>query len=59
MTHRRSRAQTRDPKHDYLVALARAAKADAIVSGDGDLQAAELTDLSVWTPRHLSDLLSE
>jgi predicted nucleic acid-binding protein len=50
---------TRDPKDDYLVVLARSAKADAIVSGDGDLHDAELIDVSVWTPRHLADLLSE
>lgn len=50
---------TRDPKDDYLVALARAAKAEAIVSGDGDLHDAELADLPVWTPRHLADVLSE
>jgi putative PIN family toxin of toxin-antitoxin system len=50
---------TRDPKDDYLIALARSAKADAIVSGDGDLHDAELIDVSVWTPRHLADLLSE
>jgi uncharacterized protein len=50
---------TRDPKDDYLLVLSRAAKADAIVSGDGDLHDAELTDVSVWTPRHLADLLSE
>lgn len=49
---------TRDPKDDYLVALARVADVDAIVSGDSDLHDAELPDLSIWTPRHLADLLS-
>ena len=28
---------TRDPKDDYLVALARAVGVDGIISGDGDL----------------------
>jgi uncharacterized protein len=37
---------TRDPKDDYLVALAQAAEVDVIVSGDRDLHAAELADLS-------------
>lgn len=36
-------AATRDPKDDYLVALARAAGVDALISGDGDLTS--LTDL--------------
>jgi predicted nucleic acid-binding protein len=54
----RPQSTTRDPKDDYLVALAHLAKADAIVSGDGDLHDAELTDLQVWTPRHIADLLA-
>ena len=49
---------TRDPKDDYLVALAQAAEVDVIVSGDRDLHAAELAKLSVWTPRRLADHLS-
>jgi uncharacterized protein len=49
---------TRDPKDDYLVALARTAEADVIVSGDRDLHAAEPANLSVWTPRRLADHLT-
>jgi uncharacterized protein len=49
---------TRDPKDDYLVALAHATKADVIVSGDADLHAADLTKPSVWTPRRLADHLA-
>jgi putative PIN family toxin of toxin-antitoxin system len=49
---------TRDPKDDYLVALARVAHVDAIISGDRDIHDAELPDLSIWTPRHLADTLS-
>ncbi len=49
---------TRDPKDDYLVALAQAAAADMIVSGDRDLHAAELAKPSVWTPRRLADHLA-
>jgi putative PIN family toxin of toxin-antitoxin system len=49
---------TRDPKDDYLVALAHAAEVNVIVSGDGDLHAAELTKPSVWTPRQLADHLA-
>jgi len=36
-------ALSRDPKDDYLIALARAARADALVSGDRDLT--ELTTI--------------
>jgi predicted nucleic acid-binding protein len=49
----------RDPKDDYLVALARSSQADAIVTGDLDLLAihpAEL-DIEVITPRQLVDQL--
>ena len=48
---------TRDPGDDYLVALAVAAGADALVSGDRDL--ADLTDggVTVLTPRALVELL--
>lgn len=49
---------TRDPKDDYLVALAQAAAVDVIVSGDLDLHATELTKPSVWTPRQLADHLA-
>jgi putative PIN family toxin of toxin-antitoxin system len=41
---------TRDPADDYLVALARATRVDAIVSGDRDLIDAELGKPPVWTP---------
>jgi putative PIN family toxin of toxin-antitoxin system len=40
----------RDPKDDYLVALARAAAADALVSGDGDLLALDRAGVPIITP---------
>lgn len=46
-------AATRDPKDDYLVALAIAARAEAIVSGDDDLHAARDLEITVLTPRYL------
>jgi uncharacterized protein len=49
---------TRDPDDDYLVALARAAGAEAIISLDRDLLDAELTDLPVWTPGRLIESLA-
>jgi len=51
-------AVTRDPKDDYLVALARAERAEAIISGDRDLLDAGRADVAVWTPRELVDRLS-
>lgn len=49
--------ETRDPKDDYLVALARAAHADAICSGDGDL--ADVAGIEVLTPAQLLPRLIE
>ena len=43
----------RDPNDDYLVALARAAHADAIVSGDEDLLVLELIDPRILSPSGL------
>jgi putative PIN family toxin of toxin-antitoxin system len=43
---------TRDPGDDYLVALAHATQADAIVSGDRHLLDADVT---VLTPRQLAE----
>jgi putative PIN family toxin of toxin-antitoxin system len=50
-------AISRDPKDDYLIALARNAGADCIVSGDQDLT--RLTELQppVLTPRAFLELL--
>ncbi len=42
---------TRDPDDDYLVALARAAGAQIIVSSDRDLLEAEVGDIAVLSPR--------
>lgn len=42
-----------DPDDDYLIALARAADADALVSGDRDLLDLALPDVRVLTPRQL------
>lgn len=44
---------TRDPKDDYLVALARAAGVEAITSGDDDLHAATGLGVEVLAPREL------
>jgi putative PIN family toxin of toxin-antitoxin system len=47
----------RDADDDYLVALARAATVDAIISLDRDLLDAQLADLAVMDPaRFLADL---
>lgn len=46
-------AVTRDPKDDYLVAIALAARADAITSGDDELHAAKDLGVEVLTPREL------
>ncbi|MCP9491942.1 MAG: putative toxin-antitoxin system toxin component, PIN family [Solirubrobacteraceae bacterium MAG38_C4-C5] len=46
-------AVTRDRNDDYLVALARQERVDALVSGDRDLIEAELSLQVVWTPRQL------
>ena len=42
---------------DYLVALARSERLDAIVSDDRDLIDAGLADPAVWTPWELADRL--
>jgi putative PIN family toxin of toxin-antitoxin system len=52
-------AVTRDRKDDYLVALAREERVDAIVSGDRDLTEANVSKPAVWTPRQLADHLRE
>jgi putative PIN family toxin of toxin-antitoxin system len=41
---------TRDPADDYLVALARSANADLLVSVDRDLLEANLSDVTVISP---------
>ena len=50
---------TRDRADSYLVALARAAGAAAIISGDRDLVDSGSTDPPVWTPRQCTDRLAE
>lgn len=50
-------AISRDPDDDYLIALARAAGADYLVSGDGDLLDLENPDPPVLTPRQFLDAL--
>lgn len=53
-------AVTRDPKDDYLVALAVAARADVLVSGDKDLTDLANPPLPVLTPHaFLEQLLRE
>ena len=53
-------AVCRDPNDDYLVALATARHADAIVTGDPDLHAidTEQLDIEILTPRQLVDRLA-
>lgn len=46
-----------DPEDDYLITLARAAKADHLVSGDRHLLDLTDPDPPVLTPRHFLDLL--
>lgn len=41
---------SRDPDDDYLVALTRVARVDALVSGDRDLLVLDEIDHPVWTP---------
>ena len=49
--------KTADPEDDYLIAVAQAHKADAIVSGDPHLLNVTSSDLPVLTPRELADRL--
>jgi uncharacterized protein len=53
-------AVCRDPKDDYLVALASASRSDAVVTGDLDLLAIEPDKLAleIITPRQLVERLS-
>jgi putative PIN family toxin of toxin-antitoxin system len=53
-------AVCRDPNDDYLVALATARHADAIVTGDPDLHAIDTEQLGIeiLTPRQLADRLA-
>ena len=48
---------SRDSGDDYLVAVARAAAAHVLVSGDKDLLGLELPDLKIASPREFLDLL--
>ena len=50
-------AATRDPDDDYLIALARAARADLIVSGDNDLLEWPEQQPPVVTPAAFEDSL--
>lgn len=49
--------KTADVDDDYLIALAQAHDADAVVSGDGHLLDVASSDLPVLTPRELADRL--
>jgi uncharacterized protein len=52
-------AVCRDSDDDYLVALAKASKAEAVISGDGDLHAIDPSELAVeiLTPRQFVERL--
>jgi len=52
-------AVTRDPNDDYLVALAIAAQADALISGDRDLTDLQDPPVPVLTPRTFLQRLNE
>jgi putative PIN family toxin of toxin-antitoxin system len=52
------RHRTADPDDDYLLALAEAQNADAVVSGDKHVLEAAGTEISVLTPRQLADELN-
>ena len=54
-----SGALTRDPTDDYLLALARAAEADQIVSGDADLWALATLQPLILSPRQFLEALGE
>ena len=49
---------SRDPKDDYLLALARESAADAIVSGDADLLVLDDTEPPVVTPTTVVERLA-
>jgi uncharacterized protein len=49
----------RDPNDDYLIALARAAVVDALVTGDRDLLELEDVGVAVITPRALVERLAD
>lgn len=51
-------AVSRDRADDYLIALARIAQADALVSGDKDVTALVLDDVPIQTPRQLLEVLT-
>ena len=51
--------RVRDPKDEYVVALARTERVDAIVTGDRDLLDAGLEELQILTPRQLLEMLTE
>ncbi|MGH9917925.1 MAG: putative toxin-antitoxin system toxin component, PIN family [Nitrososphaerales archaeon] len=50
---------TADPGDDYLVALAREAQADCLVSGDPDLHEVNIEDVEVLTPAEFLARLQE
>lgn len=50
-------AVSRDPGDDYLIALARAAAAHVLVTGDADLLELDLPDLVIASPRTFLALL--
>jgi uncharacterized protein len=52
-------AVCRDPGDDFLVALARAARVDALVTGDRDLLELEDIGVAVITPRALVERLAD
>ncbi|MGE4226685.1 MAG: putative toxin-antitoxin system toxin component, PIN family [Vicinamibacterales bacterium] len=50
---------SRDPDDDYLIALARATRADYLISGDRDLLDLEDPDPPILSPRQFAELLDQ
>jgi putative PIN family toxin of toxin-antitoxin system len=51
------RPVTRDPKDDYLIALAEAARANHLVTGDGDLLDLSVGSVTITSLRQFANLL--
>ncbi len=52
-------SMTRDPDDEYLLALARSAKVDVLISGDRDLTDLSETEPPIETPSQFSQRLAE
>ncbi len=50
---------TRDPKDDFLIALAYNSSVEIIISGDKDLQTLKLNEILVYSPNDFLSLLAK